>query len=186
MQMTIATVTFFVGLALVIISIFGGGLEIKEIKIPTLSVVPRVLSFAAGTVLIIVCVWFPQSFPTGSSPVADRPAGVVAGVDRTTGLASADRTPPVVHLDKSKTPPFLGAAIKNNLVTVQDVKRILRHVGKYTGPIDDDPSVAYFQAVAEFQVSHSIDADGYVGPVTYAKLREAWPEFFAAKPQPAQ
>jgi murein L,D-transpeptidase YcbB/YkuD len=40
----------------------------------------------------------------------------------------------------------------------------------YNGQIDNTPDCAYFKAVAEFQQSRDIDADGLVGPATYKKL----------------
>ena len=169
MQMTIVSVTFFIGLALIIAAIFGGGLEIKEVKIPTLAPAPRVMSFVAGSALIALCLVFPQTLSSWSS-ASSQPAA-------TTGTTS---TPFPNPADNTKGPPFLGAAIKNNLITVREVKVILRHAGKYNGPIDDEVNPAYFQAVAEFQVSQNIDPDGYVGPVTYAKLRESWPDYFTS------
>lgn len=161
MQMTISSVTFFVGLALVVLAIFGGGIEIKEVKIPTLPIVPRTMSFFAGCALIILCIWYPQVFPLSS------------------GTSIADKRESAA--DKAKEPPFLGAAIKNHLISVRDVKVILRRLGKYAGAIDDEANAAYFQAVAEFQASQGVEPDGYVGPVTYSKLRTAWPEYFASK-----
>jgi hypothetical protein len=159
-MISIQVVTFLIGLALIVIGIFGGGIEVKEIRIPTLPALSRALSSAVGLVLVILCLAFPQIFP--SAPTA-------------TTLASTEDKAKVSD-DRSKV--FLGAAIQNHLITVQDVKRILRHLGKYSGPITDEVNDAYFQAVAEFQISQNIDADGLVGPVTYGKLREAWPDFF--------
>jgi hypothetical protein len=47
MQVDINTGAFFIGLALIVIGIIGGGIEIKEVKIPTLPMFPRaVLSWA--------------------------------------------------------------------------------------------------------------------------------------------
>jgi len=36
--MSILTLTFLVGLALIVVAIVGGGIEIKEVKIPTLPI----------------------------------------------------------------------------------------------------------------------------------------------------
>jgi hypothetical protein len=57
--MSIPLIAFSVGLALIVISIIGGGLEVKEIKIPNLGLMPRVLSFLMGSVLIAVCLAHP-------------------------------------------------------------------------------------------------------------------------------
>lgn len=58
--MSILNITFLVGLALLVVAILGGGIEVKEIKIPTLPIVPRTLSFILGCVLLAVCVLSPQ------------------------------------------------------------------------------------------------------------------------------
>src|SRR5262245_3531331 len=163
MSMSVLTVTFLVGLALVVVSIVGGGIEIKEVKIPTLPIIPRTLSFVVGCALLAVCVLSPQILQQLSGQQSSAEAKVAA---------AAPGVP-------NKEPPFLGAAIKNHLVTVRDVKVVLRHDGKYVGPIDEQPNDSYFQAVAAFQLSRNITADGYVAPDTYAKLSESWPEYFA-------
>ena|SRR5258708_7040160 len=161
MSMSILTLTFLVGLALIVVAIVGGGIEIKEVKIPTLPVVPRTLSFIVGCTLLAVCVLSPQILQQ---------------------LSNQQSPPEPKAAEKAvitSNEPFLGAAIKNRLITVRDVKVVLRCDGKYTGPIDDQPNDSYLQAVAAFQLSRKITADGYVGPETYAKLRESWPEYFA-------
>jgi hypothetical protein len=151
-------ITFLIGLALIVVGIFGGGIEVKEIKIPTLPTLPRILSSMVGLVLIVVCLAFPQLLLGPQTPSSAIPS-----------VASTD--------DKSKL--FLGAAIQNHIATIRDVKMILRHVGKYSGPINDEVTDQYFQSVADFQTAQKIQIDGLVGPETYAKLREAWPEFFS-------
>jgi hypothetical protein len=156
MQITLVSVTFFVGLALVVVAIIGGGLEIKEVKIPPLPIIPRAGSFAAGAALLALCFFDPTIFP---SPNPTNPG------------------------DQPKDPQFLGAAIQNHLMSVQDAKYILHHLGVYSGPIDNQPNEAYFQAVGEFQHSRNLEVDGLIGPATYAKLREAMPEFFASNSQ---
>jgi len=156
MQFSMQTLTFLIGLALIVVGIFGGGIEVKEIKIPTLPTLSRILSSAVGLVLIVVCLAFPQLL---ASPQTSPPAN-----------------PAVASIDDK--PKFLGAAIQNHIVTVRDVKKVLARVGKYSGPMNDEVNDAYFQAVAEFQTSQKIQVDGLVGPETYGKLREAWPEYF--------
>lgn len=44
--------TFVAGLALIVVAVLGGGLEIKEVRIPVLPTVPRALSFTVGCVLL--------------------------------------------------------------------------------------------------------------------------------------
>jgi hypothetical protein len=171
MTMTIVSMTFLIGLALIIVAIFGGGLVIKEVKIPTLPLVPRTMSFAAGAVLIGLCLTFPQIFPSpDAADSKNTPVETTGSVGNVT-----------VRADANGGERFLGTAIKNYRITVREVKVILRHLGKYNGSIDDEATEYYFQAVADFQIAQKIEADGYVGPVTYAMLREAWPDYFASK-----
>ena len=160
MQFSMQAITFLVGLALIVVGIFGGGIEVKEIKIPTLPTVSRVLSSVAGLVLIVVCLAFPQLL---ASPQPNPPPSVPS-------------VPSVSALGDK--PKFLGANIENHIVTVRDVKMVLRHIGKYNGPLNDEVNDAYFQAVGDFQTSQKIAVDGLVGPETYGKLTEAWPDYF--------
>jgi hypothetical protein len=176
MQMTISTVTFLVGLALIVLGVFGGGIEVKEIKIPTLATVSRCLSVGVGFALIILCLWFPELFTQNQGVVA-KPA------DNTPATTATVRSSPVGPAEVAK--PSLGSAIRNGLTTVREVKLALRNLGKYAGPIDDEPTTAYFQAVADFQVSQNIEIDGLVGAATYGKLREAVPQFFSPTPKTA-
>jgi hypothetical protein len=62
MPTSIVSITFFVGLALVVIALLGGGIEVKEIKIPTLPIIPRVLSFFTGCALLAVLFLRPDLF----------------------------------------------------------------------------------------------------------------------------
>jgi hypothetical protein len=165
MQFSMQAITFLIGLALIVVGIFGGGIEVKEIKIPTLPTISRILSSIVGLVLIAVCLAFPQLL---AGPQPTPPA-----------LASA---PPADSIPSvANKPKFLGAAIENHIVTVRDVKKVLAHIGKYSGPMNDEVTDAYFQAVAEFQTSQKIQIDGLVGPETYGKLRESWPDYFQQK-----
>jgi hypothetical protein len=59
MMPSIIALTFLVGLALIVIAVLGGGIEIKEVKIPTLPTIPRAASFAVGCVLIALCFFDP-------------------------------------------------------------------------------------------------------------------------------
>jgi hypothetical protein len=154
--MSIELVTFLAGLALIAIAVVGGGVEVKEVKIPPLPLVPRIISGIVGCGLLAIFFFQPQLL-----------------------RLSPPQPPSVPGSKASEEPRFLGSAIKNRLVTVREVKIILRKQGMYSGAMDDDPNDAYFQAVATFQISRNLQSDGYVGPDTYAKLREAWPEYFA-------
>jgi peptidoglycan hydrolase-like protein with peptidoglycan-binding domain len=69
--------------------------------------------------------------------------------------------------------------VRNGIITVQDVKKILTYKQFYRGEIDGKVDVAYHKAVAEFQKSESIAQDGLVGSDTYAKLQAAWPRLLS-------
>lgn len=81
-------------------------------------------------------------------------------------------------IEKVALQNFLGAAIRDHLITVEDVKNVLLHLRMHQGPINDEADEAFRKEIAEFQMRREIDPDGYVGAKTYAKLREAWPEYF--------
>jgi hypothetical protein len=57
--MTILTITFLVGLALIVVAVLGGGIEVKEVRIPKLTPIPRVMSFGVGCLLVLVCTLTP-------------------------------------------------------------------------------------------------------------------------------
>jgi hypothetical protein len=59
---SIASITFLVGLALIVIALLGGGFEVKEIKLPVLGIFPRLLSFVIGigTVLVALALFSPE------------------------------------------------------------------------------------------------------------------------------
>lgn len=64
-------VVFFLGCALVIIGILGGGMEVKEIKIPPLSTLPRLLSGVFGVILLTLAYsGIPNPGPATPGPVA--------------------------------------------------------------------------------------------------------------------
>jgi hypothetical protein len=58
--MSIPEITFSTGLFLIIVSVLGGGLQVKEITIPNLGVVPRILTFVLGAALVGICVLDPN------------------------------------------------------------------------------------------------------------------------------
>jgi hypothetical protein len=59
---SIIYLTFVAGLALIVVAVLGGGLEIKEVKIPVLPTVPRALSFTVGCILLALCLLDPDLF----------------------------------------------------------------------------------------------------------------------------
>jgi peptidoglycan hydrolase-like protein with peptidoglycan-binding domain len=156
--MEVISITFLVGIGLIVVAVIGGGIQYKDTKVPELPVVPRIMLSAVGCALLILCDFFPGVFPSTDAKPKPGPA-------------------PTQVEAKEKLRP-LGAAVQNGLISVRDVKTVLHHQGQYVGPLNEEADDLYFQAVGEFQLSQKIDADGLVGPVTYQKLREAWPEHF--------
>ncbi len=59
--MTLGTLCFALGAVLVLAGIIGGGFEMKELRIPRISTVSRVLAMASGVAFIIVALRLPQS-----------------------------------------------------------------------------------------------------------------------------
>ena len=157
---TPASITLIAGLALIMVGLIGGGIEVKEIKIPQLPMFPRAASFLIGCILTAL-VFFDQN------------------------LFLPSQTDKQVLLSDKRDD--LGTAITNHLIDVRDVKSVLKQLGIYVGPINNEPDPAYFQAVANFQQSRNIGQDGLVDGATYGKLREALPEFFGRQQStPAQ
>jgi hypothetical protein len=153
----IDSMTLLAGLVLIAVGLLGGGIEAKEIKIPQLPAVSRAASILVGCILV----------------------GLVL-FDRAL-FAPPETKPPTTNSSTDSKPPELGAAIKTHLITVQDVKFILKRLGMYDGDVDDKPNDAYFKAVANFQRSRNIAQDGLVGGETYGKFREALPDYFPEK-----
>jgi Putative peptidoglycan binding domain len=174
MATSLLTITFVVGLALVVIAVLGGGIEVKELKVPQLGLVPRIATFLLGCGLIVLCMINPQMFPDKQNA---NPVGENKVADKTNDLRNTDVC--------SQNTDWLGQAIRDHLITIQQVKLVLRHLGRYAGEIDDKTDCQYKRAVVEFQLSQSLDPDSYVGPATYRKLREAWPDFFNEGKTPA-
>ncbi|MGH6841503.1 MAG: SPOR domain-containing protein [Methylocella sp.] len=58
---SIVVITYLVGLGLIVIALLGG-ITIKEITIPQLPAIPRILTFFAGCVLLAICLFRPDIF----------------------------------------------------------------------------------------------------------------------------
>ena len=157
-MLTIPFIAFAAGLALIALGLLGGGIEVKEIRIPQLPIVPRAACILFGCILLGSVLFDRKLFDQLQEAPAPAPPPAQA-------LAPAPKHE-------------LGAAINRHLIEVHDVKRILQHVGMFTGPLNDEADDGYFQAVANFQRSRNAFEDGLVGGETFGKLRDAWPEYF--------
>jgi hypothetical protein len=95
------SITFLVGLGLIVIAVLGGGIEVKEIKIPALGIFPRVVSFATGTIILALCIFWPSIIPgvepegqmnhTPAPSAADKAAADKAAADKAAAEAAADK-----------------------------------------------------------------------------------------------
>jgi hypothetical protein len=168
MPTSIPAIAFCAGLALIIVSLLGGGIEVKEVKVPPLPLFPRAATFIVGCVLV-AAVLFDTALFTQYDPKS--PAGATQP-DKTGTEANSIAKP------TTEKPVVLGYAITNHFIEVQDVKRILRHANFFAGPINSEPTSDYFQAVIDFQNSKHVTVDGLVGGETLVKLKETWPEYF--------
>jgi hypothetical protein len=104
---------FLFGAFLLLTAILGGGFEIKELRVPTVSAVVRVLSGASGLAFVVVGIALSPIFdvPPGPSP---RPSETVAADDPTPPapsetVAADDPTPPV-NLDQDCSANFASCA----------------------------------------------------------------------------
>lgn len=73
--------------------------------------------------------------------------------------------------NSSTAPVFPGAAIRDEIVTISQVKQILKDAGFYKGTVDDRDDREFRRAVAAFQMSKGAIPDGLVGGCT---LRDLW------------
>ena len=81
-----------------------------------------------------------------------------------------------------KIPGFAGAAIRDRLVSIGEIKRILKEHGEYSGnTFEDKDDGDYRLAIARFQAHHGLPADGLLGPDTLAKLIISYPKEFGVQ-----
>ncbi len=125
------------GLLLIVSSLFGGGLEVKELKIPHISKGMRALSFAVGVVLVALAIlpgMIPERGP-GSTQVADEPLSVTAGGEE------SPESPPELGGQDPQQSSSAGASpdIANST---------LRFRAEHTATNSDETAVA----VIEFQI----------------------------------
>ena len=101
--MSLQTLAFLLGCGLIVIAIVGGGIEAKEVKVPKLSPIPRILSAVFGIGLVVGAVGGLTGYANWGSKAAEAnaadSAGVPANSSSTNALAAAS---PVVAL------PLLG------------------------------------------------------------------------------
>jgi hypothetical protein len=116
--------TFIVGLALIVLAIIGGGLEIKEIKVPTLPIIPRALSFVLGGTLIVVSMFYPNFLPDGTG--SPSPPVVPASPIKATP-PSPSPPPSTVRVSPAPTPPPVPKLSQPILLAFSEEQRDLAH-----------------------------------------------------------
>lgn len=87
------------GVLLILTAIIGGGLEIKEVKIPQVSLVPRILAFCVGVCMLAI--------------------GLVPGLVQDTSSTEPESSRPEVTVERTNPPA--PAEAKEALVEVPDV-----------------------------------------------------------------
>jgi hypothetical protein len=89
--------------------------------------------------------------------------------------------------DGKELPIFHGAALRDNIISVQQAKSVLKYLtvqqnlkdpknpGFYDGPIDDKFDLNFQIAIMRFQREANLQIDGLIGPKTVLSLWEACP-----------
>jgi hypothetical protein len=90
--MSLQTLAFLLGCGLIVIAIVGGGIEAKEVKVPKLSAIPRILSAIFGIGLVVGAVGGLSGY-TGGAP--DSSAANAAPVAALANSAAPATPPPV-------------------------------------------------------------------------------------------
>lgn len=63
-----------------------------------------------------------------------------------------------------------------NKESLKSIQRVLKKHGVYRGNIDGDFGPQTYKAIFDFQKGNDLDADGQIGPKTWAKLKARYPE----------
>jgi uncharacterized protein YecT (DUF1311 family) len=99
--MSIGEVSFYTGIILLFIGILGGGIEIKELKIPQITGAPRYMCFIGSILLLILGLYLKHEIPAitimnASNPtVSSTPEPKVADVPVVPAQQAQPATPPV-------------------------------------------------------------------------------------------
>lgn len=101
-SLTVSGLTFLVGLGLLVIAIAGGGIEVKELRFPTLGTVPRLLSALLGSILMVICLFRPELLARISAPYGQTTEERVQTANAT--VPSLPTAPSVPSEDEPKPP----------------------------------------------------------------------------------
>lgn len=75
--------------------------------------------------------------------------------------------------DGGELPIFLGAAIRDRMITIQSAKGALTELKYLDGPITDEADIKFRIALMMFQRDKKLDIDGLIGPKTVLALWES-------------
>jgi uncharacterized protein YecT (DUF1311 family) len=119
--MSIGEVSFYTGILLFIIGIIGGGIDIKEVKIPEITGLPRYMCFIGSVLFLALGLYLKNVIPPITITNAVNPT--VANIPSAT-----PKTPePVVNTiqaDVTPTTPPSSPAINNNTATTTETPKI--------------------------------------------------------------
>ena len=106
--MSLASIMLIAGLLLIVVGLVGGGIEVKELKLPQISMLPRAASFLVGCILTALVLLDPKLF---SPPQPDPLAAPTQTPTQPAGAAACEIRPnqklrpsPGVNCDASGTP----------------------------------------------------------------------------------
>lgn len=90
-------------------------------------------------------------------------------------LSAINMTSPVAGEAKLPPTPIVAPTLEPSLPTVnkptnQEIQTALKNAGYYTGEIDGKIGPLSKKAIKEFQAANGLEADGKVGPKTWAVL----------------
>ena len=137
-MLTIPFIAFAAGLALIALGLLGGGIEVKEIRIPQLPIVPRAACILFGCILL-------------GSVLFDRKL-----FDQLQEATATTTAPAPAPAPASAPKHELGAAINRHLIEVHDV--ILQRVGNKDEVADVLRIGRHLNACRIFYRAHRSDA----------------------------
>jgi len=110
--MTLQTLAFLLGCGLIVIAIVGGGIEAKEVKVPKLSPLPRLLSAGFGIGLVAGAVGGLSGYAGGAPDASAANAAPVAAVANSAAPAALAAPPaaPAAPLPPAANDPAASAA----------------------------------------------------------------------------
>jgi hypothetical protein len=85
--------------------------------------------------------------------------------------------------DPQTAPSFAGAALRDQLISVEQTKAVLKGLNLYEGETSDSDDPLFRQALAKFQLKQGLCPDGLLGPAT---LRELWWAMGELGPRPVE